>query len=263
MPSAREHADALDFAQGRGDRARMLRATILPLGLLLLASACGGKDDSDDDGTGAPMTGGMTNPTTGGGETAASMSEPDSSGGTHETHETGTPGETGEMSTSDATTDPTGGALTCDGYCGLIASNCTGAVTQYGMTDFCMKSCEAFPVGSTTDTSGNTLGCRTYHAGAAPMDPALHCPHAGPGGAGACGSNCDGFCSIAMHACPDAWPGLPECMAACGMFMDTETYDASDVGGNTLACRLYHATAAAFQPMPHCMHIKADSPPCQ
>lgn len=242
----------------------MLRATILPLGLLLLASACGGKDDGDDDAgtgaTGTPMTGGMADPTTGGGETAASMSEPMTSGGTtHASHETGTmPGETGDM-----TTDPTGEGLTCDAYCATIGANCTGEWTQYGMPDFCTASCAAFPTGTPADTAGNTLGCRSYHAGAAAMDPATHCVHAGPGGAGVCGANCDGFCSIAMHACPDAWPGLPECMTACGTFMDMEPYDASDVGGDTLACRLYHATAAAFLPDPHCMHIKADSPPCQ
>lgn len=223
--------------------------------------ACGGKDDGDDDaGTGAmtvPNTsGGMTADLTTGSSNETSASEPmTSSGTTHATH------ETGHM--SEETADPTGAELSCDAYCASIATNCTGTNTQYGMLDFCMASCESFPVGAATDTSGNTLGCRTYHAGAAAGDPAVHCVHAGPGGAGACGANCDGFCTVAMGACPDAWPGLPECMTACAGFMDTEPYDAGDVGGNTLACRLYHATAAAFQPDPHCLHVKADSPPCQ
>lgn len=220
--------------------------------------ACGGKDDGDDTGsTGATMTGStpMTGDMTTGASADTSASEPTSGSTTHTSHETG--------GMSEETSDPTGAELSCDAYCATIAANCGGEVTQYGMPDFCLASCAAFPVGATTDMMGNTLGCRTYHAGAAGGDPAVHCVHAGPGGAGVCGANCDGFCSIAMAACPDAWPGLPECMTACAGFVDMEPYDASDVGGNSLACRLYHVTAAAFQPDPHCMHIKADSPPCQ
>jgi hypothetical protein len=141
--------------------------------------ACGGKDDSDDDaGTGASMTGTGTMPGTMTGGGTADLT-------TGSSMEAGTTHETGHM--SEETADPTGAELSCDAYCASIATNCTGANTQYGMLDFCMASCESFPVGAATDTSGNTLGCRTYHAGAAAGDPAVHCVHAGPGGAGVCG----------------------------------------------------------------------------
>lgn len=242
----------------------MLRATILSLGLLLLASACGDKGNDTDDGTsetGSPLTTTTppatgTDPTTGG-----ATGEPMTSGTTHATHETG---ELTTSETTDATTaDPTGAELSCQAYCDTIAMNCTAEWTQYGSAEFCMASCMAFAVGTSADTSGNTLGCRTYHAGAAAGDPSLHCVHAGPGGSGACGANCDGFCSIALTACPAVWTDLPSCTSACAMFPDTEPYDASDVGKNTLACRLYHVTAAALLPDVHCAHINADSPPCQ
>ena len=46
------------------------------------------------------------------------------------------------------------------------------------------------------DTTGNTIGCRLYHAGAAAADPVLHCPHAGPTGGNVCGSWCDNYCQL-------------------------------------------------------------------
>jgi hypothetical protein len=243
----------------------MLRGTIVSLGLLLLAAACGDKGDDTDDGTsetGAPLT--STTPPATDPTTSGSTGEPmtTSGGTTHATSETGHLTTTGD-DTDATTTDPTGAELGCQAYCDTIAMNCTAEWTQYGSAEFCMASCMTFAVGTAADTSGNTLGCRTYHAGVAASDPSLHCVHAGPGGSGACGANCDGFCSIAMTACPDAWDDLPACTSACAMFPDTEPYDASDVGKNTLACRLYHVTAAAMLPEVHCSHIKADSPPCQ
>ena len=201
----------------------------------------------------APSTG--PEPTTGGG-TMVTGEPMTTSGGTS------TGGD--DTSTGDATTaDPTGSGLSCAAYCGTIATNCIAEWTQWGMDAFCMSACELFPVGTVDDLMGNTLGCRTYHAGAAAMDPSVHCVHAGPGGSGACGANCDGFCSLARGACPEEWPDAATCPTACMGFADTEPYDASDVGGDTFACRLYHATAATKDPVTHCAHIKADSPPCK
>lgn len=227
--------------------------------------ACGGKDDGDDDGsTGASNATPATPATTTMGVTdgAGTMltEEPMTSGTTHATHSTHETGEPMTSTTSDDTTG--GGALSCADYCATIATSCTGAETQWGNLEFCMASCAAFPPGTAADTTTNTLGCRTYHAGAAAGDPATHCVHAGPGGANACGSNCEGFCAIGMAACPDKWADAAACMTACAGFDDSEKYDATDIAGNTLACRLYHATAASVDAATHCGHIGGDSPPC-
>jgi hypothetical protein len=241
----------------------MLRNATLSLGLLLLVPACGGDDGGGDDGsTGAsnatPATPATTTTTMGatdGGTTAPTDTGMETSGTT--------PPDTGEQTTStsdDTTTGAPGG--TCADYCATMATNCTGALTQWGNEGFCAASCATFPVGAPEDMAGNTLGCRVYHAGAAAADPETHCVHAGPGGSGVCGAVCEGFCTIGMAACPDKWADAAACMAACAMFDDAETYDATDVSGNTLACRLYHATAASVDPVTHCGHIGGDSPTC-
>lgn len=242
----------------------MLRNATLSLGLLLLAPACGGDDGGGDDGsTGAsnatPATPATTTTTTGatdGGTTAPTDTGVQTSGTT--------PPDTGEQTTSTSSDDTTTGAPggTCADYCATIATNCTGAQTQWGNEGFCAASCATFPVGTPADMAGNTLGCRVYHAGAAAGDPATHCVHAGPGGSGVCGAVCEGFCSIGMAACPDKWADAAACMAACATFDDAEPYDATDVSGNSLACRLYHATAASVDPATHCGHIGGDSPTC-
>lgn len=152
---------------------------------------------------------------------------------------------------------------TCAAYCTSIQANCAGAVQQYTAEATCLAACEAFPTGTAADTAGNTLGCRTYHAGAAAAGPDVHCVHAGPGGAGACGDNCAGFCAIALDSCTAAYADSAACMTDCALFADTEDFDTSDTSGNTLACRLYHLSAATTTPDPHCGHIESVSPTCQ
>src|SRR5262249_48685245 len=95
-------------------------------------------------------------------------------------------------------------APTCAAYCSSITANCTGANLQYSSMDSCMAVCPAFALGTASAQAGNSLGCRTYHAGAAAMNPGVHCGHAGPGGNSACGLNCEGFCTIVLHACTGA-----------------------------------------------------------
>lgn len=163
-----------------------------------------------------------------------------------------------------ASSEPTTGAavdLTCDNYCSVVTANCNGVNAQYG-TDTCKPSCEAFPPGTAADMAGNTLGCRIYHAGAAKDAPEMHCTHAGPGGGGVCGDNCEGFCGIAAAACPGTFADDAACMAACKLYDMSESYDAGDQGGNTFACRLYHLTVATVFPEAHCPHILPDSTPC-
>ena len=166
---------------------------------------------------------------------------------------------------TDATTDaPTGGttSLDCKSYCTAITANCTGPDAQYASIQQCQTTCPAFPFGDEADRDGNTLGCRVYHTDAAAADPAMHCTHAGPGGAGQCGSNCEGFCAVAALACPGTFPDGEMCASACAGYADSEPFDAGDVAGDTLACRLYHATVATEAPAIHCAHILPDSATC-
>lgn len=167
-------------------------------------------------------------------------------------------GDDGGGADIDAGADPT-----CAAYCTSVQANCSGAVAQYTSEATCLAACEAFPVGTAADMAGNTLGCRTYHAGAAAAGPDVHCVHAGPGGAGACGANCAGFCAIALDSCPAVYASAAACMTDCGGFTDTEPFDTADTSGDTLACRLYHLSAATTTPDPHCGHINEASPPCQ
>jgi hypothetical protein len=86
-----------------------------------------------------------------------------------------------------------------------------------------MTSCSSYPVGDVADTSGNTLGCRTYHAGAPAMTaPDMHCRHAGPGGNGACGDDCLGFCTLVLGSCTGEYAqfggDMNTCMTACSGF---------------------------------------------
>jgi len=158
--------------------------------------------------------------------------------------------------------------LTCAAYCTEIAADCTGDNAQYKAGDnSCAESCKAFPTGTAADTSGNTLGCRLYHAKNAMTTgmPATHCPHAGPGGAGAngaatCGDACAGFCQLVFSACQGAanpYASMDECTTACGGFDKARASSATATSGDDYACRLYHATQASIDPTTHCAHVKA------
>jgi hypothetical protein len=180
-------------------------------------------------------------------------------------------------------------ALDCPSYCTEIQANCTGANAQYPDMAHCTATCASFTVGTSkiTDTSGNTLGCRIYHGGAPSMTMATtHCVHAGPAGdqisatPAFCsgGDICASFCTLEIKACGSLnapLPGNPrdannnvlfqyqdmaDCMISCAAFDKAHAYSTAAMG-NSLACRLYHATNAAIAVTPngvtHCSHTAA------
>lgn len=154
---------------------------------------------------------------------------------------------------------------TCTAYCATIEANCTGTNDQYSSNAACLASCAPIPDGTAADMGGNTVGCRTYHAGAAMSAPAVHCPHAGPGGAGACGANCEGFCTIALGVCTGAnqvYASLAQCLTECAGFPTAPPYNTTTTSGDSFACRMYHLTAASLDPAGHCSHIVEASPVC-
>lgn len=179
-------------------------------------------------------------------------------------------------SNNNTTPDAATVALDCPSYCTEIQANCTMGNAQYPDASHCMAACASFLMtGALADTAGNTLGCRIYHAGApAKMDPVTHCPHAGPGGdltsvtsgAGTCGDACTSFCALEIKACgmgataPAQYADMPSCITACKGFTNTtHKYIYSSTtssAGDSLACRLAHATNAAISgnAATHCPH---------
>ena len=166
-------------------------------------------------------------------------------------------------------TDAGADAPTCADYCTIALDACpaTGANGIYADADECMAICEGFgwaagdPVTVGGPAAGNTIGCRTYHAGVASAEmPELHCPHAGPTGAETCGSNCENYCTAALAACTGAdaiYADMGECMTACAPL--DATGDIGAVAGDTLQCRFYHLGVAVTSgdTALHCPHASA------
>ncbi|HVY48815.1 MAG TPA: hypothetical protein VHB21_23160 [Minicystis sp.] len=237
-----------------------------------------GSDSGNNGGGGTNSTGG-NNPGTGG---------TTGTNGTGGTPSTGTSTNTGG-STSTNGTGGGGGGLSCASYCNEVLGNCTAdGLTQYPdfgsdgahAMDVCLAVCNSFPEGMQSDMSGDTLGCRTYHGGAAAGDPNTHCWHAGPAGgdnnntdmnAGACGDACEAFCNLEQSACGFSganaqYTSMQNCMTACRALPQPpadEHYDAvGSAGTHDFFCYLYHLNAASVIPAVHCPHTKAGTSPC-
>jgi hypothetical protein len=169
------------------------------------------------------------------------------------------------ISACDAATPSPPPTPTCAEYCGVVQLACAPDHQQYSDMDDCMASCLAFPAGAGTDTAGDTLGCRlTYARLAAKGGAALaaNCAYAGPGGDGECGTNCEGYCDLAMMYCSAAhdaklYDTRAACMADCaGRADDTPLNAGAGVRtdmGNTTACLLYHAQMGSVAPSGHCL----------
>jgi hypothetical protein len=244
----------------------MLRLNILLTGLVLavaMTASCGSiviLDGIEEQGAGGSAT------TTGRGATSGGYTSGSGVGGLG-----GTGTTTGAGSSSSGFGEP----ATCAIYCKDIQANCTGVNKQYNDEATCLKVCSVLPPGKPSDTAGNTLGCRTYHAGLpSKAMPAVHCGHAGitggdldpadTSGPGICGSGCDAFCSLALKTCPKAWASEALCKADCSKFKPSvQPFSVLEVAGDTFNCRAYHLTVATQTPMPHCEHIKLESITCK
>ena len=151
----------------------------------------------------------------------------------------------------------------CDAYCDLMADNCGGV---YPDRDACMATCALFPEGGEPNedgdvVAGNSVECRTYHAGVAVENGELHCPHASANGGGTCGEYCENYCHVIGQTCTgddEAYADNDACMAACAAMPDDGATDAID--GNSVQCRTYHATfpAALLGAGDHCPHASVN-----
>ncbi|MES1173369.1 MAG: hypothetical protein ABUL62_03495 [Myxococcales bacterium] len=172
--------------------------------------------------------------------------------------------------------DPTEVEPDCNLFCQLEIAECTDTFAQYESLDQCLAVCKALPLGTVSDISENTVGCRKYHSYNALVDPAKHCPHTGPGGDGHCGSpdapsattftgNCESYCLLAAKACNVTVPGVTAAdgfaahfknQAACqrdcggldGALLDAAYSVSPPPEGNNLECRLLHVSRALGDP---------------
>jgi hypothetical protein len=144
----------------------------------------------------------------------------------------------------------------CERYCDTVMANCTGDFPVYRSRSVCDQVCKVLPAGREGDTSVNSVECRLHFAELAATigETNVNCPAAGPGGDGLCGANCDGFCTIALAACPDSPISGLGCAKACSDLPDPGGYNSNIETGNSIECRLYHASAATVDPMTHCKH---------
>jgi hypothetical protein len=143
----------------------------------------------------------------------------------------------------------------CSLYCQRVMTNCA-STPQFPDNESCVATCATWPAGDANAQSGNSLSCRLYHATVAQASPALHCPHAGPAGVGTCGTNCESYCSVMLKTCAGAYEDVNVCLSECStMTGANETRFTSGGAGDTLQCRIYHATfAAAGNAATHCPH---------
>jgi hypothetical protein len=252
---------------------------------IAVASGCGG-DDDDTAGTGA--TGGKGG-TSGAGGKGGSSGKGGSGGssGTSTGGKGGTGGSTGGKGGAggaggsamggeggEVTAGGAGGeggaatAASCEAYCEAIQSTCgdTGEDAQYPSDDQCLATCAVFPTGALT---GNTLECRIAHVALAAttgLDP--HCDHAGPAGVEPCGGPCTSYCTLMLAICDDKFASLDECRTECEMVPEADitnfVYPAP--AGDTLSCRIAHATNAAASTGQmrenHCAHAAGEMAPC-
>jgi hypothetical protein len=172
----------------------------------------------------------------------------------------------GSEGTTTMAADSTGSeASVCPEYCTLMQDLCAADFLQYPSDAVCLAVCEAFPPGNPEDQLGNSSACRHFQAVQANEAPATFCGAAGPTGNGACGAECESFCTLAIELCTGElaqWPDVPTCIADCMQFPADVVYNASVVSGDSYACRTYHLTVAALDPGVHCPHIGLSSPTC-
>lgn len=152
----------------------------------------------------------------------------------------------------------------CHEYCQRISDKCA-ATPQYEDARLeCESLCPYFDRSTDGSALGNTLECRLERARSTGGELS-DCPAAGRGGNGACGSNCDAYCSLMRNVCPVRYDEFDTtasnddegvCLATCAALADPDAeYDPRPFGelarldGDqpTLHCRFWHLGTAAIE----------------
>jgi hypothetical protein len=227
---------------------RTIPALALCSTLAVFSLACG------DDGSGGAGGGTSSSATSGANSTTGNASST-------------TGAQTGSTNASTGTSQQ----LDCNTYCTGITATCTGPNKQYFGTNAaeqivnCNTICERFNVGTFNDAM-DSLGCRTYHLEAAGVDQAaadMHCEHAGPLGGAICGTDeRKNFCALAVGICSELFPSGDLCETDIAAIDVATAYSQEVTAGPSLACRMYHLTAAVTDAQMHCPHADGAAP-CQ
>jgi hypothetical protein len=157
-------------------------------------------------------------------------------------------------------------APTCEQYCKIELAACDGELKQYVDEQQCLDVCATFAPGTNDDQTGNTVGCRRYHAFSATLAAETHCSHSGPTGDGHCGDhgkvsegttgNCESYCALVAEVCPDEFEAemlsAEQCMTKC-VALDEAAADSKYSLSNAqkskgLSCRILHAANAFADP---------------
>jgi hypothetical protein len=149
---------------------------------------------------------------------------------------------------------------TCEDYCTVNLAACQDEFKVYDDLAQCRKACEAFEPGDLAVNKGNNTACRKLHSynAAVYANPRAHCPHAGPGGAGVCGDDCESLCQLLEQACPAEYDSeyggsASTCRSECDSARKADPnykdngadYSIANAKrGHAFACRLYNATLA-------------------
>ena len=151
----------------------------------------------------------------------------------------------------------------CSDYCHIVDNACDDdKLRVYENDTQCMEVCSKLAPGNVSEQTGDTVGCRKTHAYNALLVAAdTHCPHAGPGGAGVCGSDCPAYCKLFRAGCADVFAtafGMAndansKCETGCRALIgdDPLKYSVADAkasNGNPLSCRLLNAARALEKP---------------
>ncbi len=152
----------------------------------------------------------------------------------------------------------------CRDYCDSVMKTCTGENAVYASMQTCLGVCADLPPGDASNPgSDNSVACRANQLKLG-NELTVVCPRAGPGGDGACGSNCDGYCAIWAKACPDDAKLVSDCVSKCAGLRVEPGFDvAANASGDSLECRLVHASAATLDPTAECQSARiASTSPC-
>ncbi|WP_437959133.1 hypothetical protein WME76_05465 [Sorangium sp. So ce119] len=153
--------------------------------------------------------------------------------------------------------EPTEVSEQCAAYCAAVMENCTAEHQVYSTVDTCHGVCALLEPGDPLEPVDNTVACRAHQAELAGRtgEVAVHCPPAGPGGAGVCGSNCESYCTLRAGACTAELDSHEQCVAMCAGLTDADMFDViENHEGDTLQCRLVHVSSASVDPEEHCKH---------
>jgi hypothetical protein len=175
-----------------------------------------------------------------------------------DTDETDVDTETEDTEVEDTDVEDTDIEVTadCATYCTAFQAACGTDPTAYPSEAACLSACATndWDAGTVADTTGNTIGCRIYHAGAAVTDPTSHCGHASMFGGGQCGTVVENYCWSIEAVCTG--DNAPMWTVDCAT--DAAAYPGGtpgDTTGDSMACRLYHLGASTLiSADDHCGH---------